>query len=490
MRLSRTTWVKLAIFAAVSIAAAAITLVDYVRVSTLIPTLGHYSVTLHLPQSGGLYPRSNVTYRGTEVGRVQELRVTPTGVDAVLSLKSDVPIPSNLDAQVHSQSAVGEQFVQLLPRDATSTPLRQGDVIAVERTSVPPDIDSLLDAANTALAAIPRDNLKTVVDESYTAVGGLGPELSRIIKGGSKLAIDAASNVDALTTVIDKSSPVLDSQTDTADAIKTWSASLADVTRQLHQQDTPLAHLLLRGGPAADEGRELFDRLQPTLPQLLPDLLGVGDVAVTYQQDVEQVLVTLPQGTAIVGGALVPDVNTQHRGVYLDFLLNLGLPPACTTGFLPPQQQRSFAAVDAPPLPEGDLYCRIPQDSYNGVRAARNYPCETVPGKRAPTVKMCESDESYVPLNDGNNWKGDSNATLSGQPVPQLPPPGPHATAQRPETAQPNAPPPTPPIPAALYDQTGGPNAGPNGQIHNQPDVTHSAKDQTWQSMLMPPNGN
>jgi hypothetical protein len=38
----------------------------------------------------------------------------------------------------------------------------------------------------------------------------------------------------------------------------------------------------------------------------------------------------------------------------------------------------------------------------------------------APTVKMCESDQDYVPLNDGLNWKGDPNATLSGQPIPQL----------------------------------------------------------------------
>ena len=31
----------------------------------------------------------------------------------------------------------------------------------------------------------------------------------------------------------------------------------------------------------------------------------------------------------------------------------------------------------------------------------RNIPRETVPGKRAPTVEMCESDEQFVPLNEG-----------------------------------------------------------------------------------------
>ncbi|TAM63441.1 MAG: MCE family protein, partial [Mycobacterium sp.] len=103
--------------------------------------------------------------------------------------------------------------------------------------------------------------------------------------------------------------------------------------------------------------------------------------------------------------------------------LNLNWPPPCTTGFFPVQQQRSAVFEDTPPRPPGLVYCRIPQDSnFNAVRGARNYPCETRPGKRAATVKQCESDEPYIPLNDGFNWRGDPNATLTGQGVPQFDP--------------------------------------------------------------------
>ena len=63
--------------------------------------------------------------------------LTDTGVAAVLSLKSGIAIPSDLDAQVHSQSAVGEQYVALLPR-RDSSPLRNGDVIPADRTSCRP----------------------------------------------------------------------------------------------------------------------------------------------------------------------------------------------------------------------------------------------------------------------------------------------------------------------------------------------------------------
>lgn len=119
----------------------------------------------------------------------------------------------------------------------------------------------------------------------------------------------------------------------------------------------------------------------------------------------------------------VPVVISPLSGPrYLSFNLNLNLPPPCTTGYLPAQQARSAVFEDYPDLPAGNLYCRVPQDSPFNVRGARNIPCETRPGKRAPTVAMCESDEQYVPLNDGYNWKGDPNAMMSGQDIPQLPP--------------------------------------------------------------------
>ncbi len=101
----------------------------YMRLPATWFDIGRYTVTVELPRAGGLYATGNVTYRGTEVGRVDSVRLTDNGVEAVLSLRSDVKIPSDLDAEVHSQSAVGEQYVALLPRGATAPPLKNGDVI-------------------------------------------------------------------------------------------------------------------------------------------------------------------------------------------------------------------------------------------------------------------------------------------------------------------------------------------------------------------------
>ncbi|TAM65200.1 MlaD family protein [Mycobacterium sp.] len=487
MNLTRKIRIQLAIFAVVAVVAIGIIGFGYMNLPSLLFGVGHYDVKMELPEAANLYPTGNVTYRGTEVGRVTSVHLTDSGVEAELALRSGIPIPSDLDAEVHSQTAVGEQYVALLPRNATSPPLKNGDVIPRSQTSVPPDINDLLNSANHGLQAIPNDNLKTVVDESYTALGGLSPEFTRFVKGSTSLAIDAQKNIDDITALIDGSKPVLDTQTDTSDAVQGWAKHLATITGELKNKDRAVAGVLDNGPAAADQARALFDRLNPTLPTLLANLVSVGQVAVTYQNDLEQLLVLLPVGIADIQGSGVPDqdLKSAYRSIYLSFHLNLNLPHPCTTGFLPAQQRRDASFVDAPGRPAGELYCRIPQDAMFDVRGARNIPCETVPGKRAPTVKLCESKDPYIPLNEGDNWKGDPNSTLSGQDIPQMPP----GTPPRSVSPAPGAPPPIPAVAAAEYDPATGTYLGPDGRTYTQADLAdHRPREQTWQSMLMPQN--
>ncbi len=481
MRMNKRIWTQLAILIAIAATSFTVMAIGYMRLPNLLFGIGHYTVTVQLPEAGGLYHRSNVTYRGTEVGLVKEVHLTKTGVEAVLSLRSDIKIPANLDAQVHSRTAVGEQYIALQPRTADGPVLKNGDVISRDRTSVPPDVNELLDATNRGLKAIPGDNLKTTIDEAFSAFGGLGPEISRIVKGSTRLAIDARGNLGELTNVIDNVAPVLDAQSDTSNSVQEWAAHLATLTEQLSDNDSSVRNLLQNGPAAAKEATQLFDQLQPTLPILLANMASIAPVLVTYQANIEQVLVLLPMSTALMQGIGVANRNTVQdiKGAYLSFNLNINVPPPCTTGFLPAQQQRSLSYEDYPERPPGDLYCRVPQDAMFNVRGARNLPCETRPGKRAPTVKMCESDENYVPLNDGFNWKGDPNATLSGQDIPQLPP---GLSGSTPPPSSPTL----PPIPAAIYDPATGNYTGPDGQSYQQTDGVGGPR--TWESMLVPPN--
>src|ERR1700719_3622277 len=129
---------QLAFFSAVSVAAVGVMAIGYLDLPNMWFGAGHYRITLNLPASGGLYRNGNVTYRGVEVGRIDNVRLSPTGVDAVLSLNSGTTIPADVVAQVHSQTAVGEQFVELVPRSGSAPSLEKRGVAPPARNTPPP----------------------------------------------------------------------------------------------------------------------------------------------------------------------------------------------------------------------------------------------------------------------------------------------------------------------------------------------------------------
>ncbi|MGK2868699.1 MAG: MlaD family protein, partial [Mycobacterium sp.] len=106
---------QLIIFTIASVIGVGTMIFVYLQVPMLLG-LGRIGVTLQVPATGGLYQFSNVTYRGVEVGKVTEIRPTRAGAEVTMSLQRSPKIPADLQANVRSVSAVGEQYVDLVPR--------------------------------------------------------------------------------------------------------------------------------------------------------------------------------------------------------------------------------------------------------------------------------------------------------------------------------------------------------------------------------------
>jgi phospholipid/cholesterol/gamma-HCH transport system substrate-binding protein len=477
MNLSRRIRIQLCVFIVVTLIAGGVMIVRYMQLPAALFGVGHYTVTMELPSSGGLYGTANVSYRGKEIGKVSSVSLTDSGVAAELSIESDYKVPSNVRAQVHSRSAVGEQYVELIPEEGDSKPLGDGSVIPLSRTSVPPDIGTLMDSVNGTLSSLPQENLGTVIDESYNAFNGTGPELRRIIESITALSGQARENLDPSVALIKEAGPVLGSQGQTADAIGTWANRLNDISGQLSSNDDHVRSILRNGPATADQANALFQQIRPTLPILLTNLVSLGEMAVVYNAAIEQILVLLPQGTAIHAATLVPNLGTDLPGAFLSFNLNLNLPQPCTTGYLPASERRNPVEVDYPDRPEGNFYCRIPQSENNVIRGVRNFPCLEEPGKRAPTVQECASSAPYVPLNNGRAAVGDPNATDTGQTVPQ------NFRDADPDNATRAG----PAVATAEYDPETGTYVGPDGKVYRQTDLAHQVvKEMSWQTMMTP----
>jgi hypothetical protein len=230
----------------------------------------------------------------------------------------------------------------------------------------------------------------------------------------------------------------------------------------LTRNDPQIRTLLQTGPGAADEVSKLLSDVKPTLPVLLANLGAIGQIGVTYNPSIEQLLVLLPAYSAAIQS--VAPVNNPTGLALGDFSTTIADPPACTVGFLPPSTWRSPADTSETDTPDG-LYCKLPQDSPIAVRGARNYPCMGHPGKRAPTVQLCDDPRGFVPLaerqhalgpypldpnliaqgippDDRVNHDANIHGPIQGTPLPPGLPPAAEATPPGPADPAPDATPP------------------------------------------------
>ena len=509
---SRLIRVQLIVFAIASSIGMTALVIGYLQVPTYLG-IGRITVTIELPATGGLYRFANVTYRGVHVGEVTSVELkSKERVEATLSLASSPKIPSDLRADVRSISAVGEQYVDLKPRANQPPYLHDGSVIPLNATSIPQPVGPVLDRTSALLAGLPAGELRDFIDESARGLGGAGFDLGSLLDSGATLSRDVDGVADNARDLIDDAGPLVDSQARSADDIRQWAHGLAGVTQQLTDDDAKFRRVLQSTPDFADRVGELLDRLKPTLPVLLANLTSVGQIAVTYNPSIEQLLVLLPP--SIAGSQASLPVNNPTGMTLANFTLQMNDPPPCTVGFLPPSAWRSPEDTSTIDTPDG-LYCKLPQDSPLAVRGARNDPCMDKPGKRAPTVEICKSDKPFEPLALRPHATGpyplDPNLISQGippdsrvtdgdhlfGPIEGTPPPPQQPAAPVPVTPDPAATPtPTAPssfgvdvpsgptIAGAAYNPRTGSYLGPDGRLYHQTDIATAATPTSWTALM------
>ncbi len=474
--LTRLTRLQLAIFAIVTVLTVGAISAFYLHLPAAVG-IGSYNITANFVAGGGLYENANVTYRGVTVGRVESVGLSDDGVVAHMRLNSNTPVPENVTATVKSVSAVGEQYVDLVPPDDPSqSRLRDGSNIDQQHTAIGQDIAGLLREADALVSSVGNSRLQDLLRETFTAFNGSGPELSRLIQSSRLLIDEANANYGQVSQLIDQVGPFLDAQIQSGDDIRSLADGLARFTSEVANADPELRSTLQVVPGATEEANETFSGIRPTFPMLAANLANFGRIGVIYNKSLEQALVIFPALLAalitVAGG-----VPTDEGGK-LDFKIHLQDPPGCSTGFIPPPLIRSPGDTTVRDLPP-DLYCKVPHNDPSVVRGARNYPCQEFPGKRAPTIQLCRDPRGYVPIGT-NPWRGppvpigepitDGRNILPpnkfpyippqvdpdpGPPVVQLPPgvppgPGPAPHAPYPLPVPPNEPG-TPPPPWPFF---------------------------------------
>jgi phospholipid/cholesterol/gamma-HCH transport system substrate-binding protein len=367
--ISSRTKIQLTIFVVITLLGVSFVGARYARLTRFFYD-DSYTVTVNLPDSGGIFAGGQVTYRGVSVGTVHKLVLTDQGVNAVLDIdKGYDEIPAESLALVGNRSAVGEQYVELQPQRDQGPYLHNGSVIEEKETQLPIATDTLLTDLSNTVESVDKDDLKTTVDELGEAFAGTGQDLQTIIDSGNSFIDTANDNFDLTTSLIKDGNTVLHGQIDSESAIRNFSSQLQAFSSVLAGADPDLRTLIDTGGVAANQLRTFLEQNQVELGDLINNLVTTGDVVVKHLDGIKQLLVIYPY---VVEGGFTVVSKSPDTGLYdAHFGLVLTTTPVCHQG---------YGSTDTRPPNDGsnrpmnvDARCDEPASQSN-ARGAQNAP--------------------------------------------------------------------------------------------------------------------
>lgn len=279
-----------------------------------------YSVYAEFGDAGGVFTNQEVTYRGITVGQVGDMEVTEDGVKIELKILKDFDqIPKeDIEARVMFKSAVGEQFVDLLPGSDEGPYLAEDDVIPREQTSIPVSTQALLTSLEGVLRGVPPEDLKGAIDALGVGLTGRGPDIATILESTATLAELFAERSPEVQNLLRNGTKVggefVDSREDFAQAVE----QLVIVSESLAGSRADLERLLRGSNTSSDELVRLLNEYETGVNEFIREFAIVNDIQARHADDLNELFLFLPTALEKISKAFEPQTGLIRFGLVTD----------------------------------------------------------------------------------------------------------------------------------------------------------------------------
>ena len=261
-------------------------------------------VTIELAGTGGLFEGSAATYRGVKVGKVTDISLTPTGVEATVALTSGTRIPASTTAAVRSLSPVGEQYVDFQPTTTGAPYLHDGSRIAAGSTDLPKSLASTVVAVNGVLRQVDDRHLHSLLGELSTGLAGTGEDIGRIVDQGDRVLAALDRAWPQTQGLIEGSGPALDIPTSQAGDLEQFATSANRFAQFLRSYDPELRKQLHRSPRQLAQMTALIDDWAAVLPRFFPVFTRFARIITTHDPHFRATLQGYAKGIDALGGLL------------------------------------------------------------------------------------------------------------------------------------------------------------------------------------------
>ena len=285
-----------------------------------------FTVHMTLGTGGGIFSGAEVAYRGVQVGRVTSLTLHTNTVSIDLAIDHGTKIPANSTAYVYDLSAVGEQYVDLVPTGTPSAAsLHAGSTIPASQTKTPLQTATVLYDLERFVDSINPADIRTIGTEGAAAFSGVGAQLHSLISDTTTIADELTASKSAAFDLLDRAEVLLNGAASHSAQFDTFAGSLNQLSSTLASSTPTLDKFFAQGESTTRLINGLITANGSAIGVLLAQGASLSQIQVSYLPGLKALLVAVPRF-----GALAP--LTIHNGALVG-AGNIDLTePLCPTG--------------------------------------------------------------------------------------------------------------------------------------------------------------
>ncbi|MGV9822569.1 MCE family protein [Nocardia xishanensis] len=354
---------------------------DVVRYNPLRET---YRVRVELPESGGLLPKNDVTFRGVRVGTVRAVELSARGVEAIAEIDARVRVPAGGTVAVQRLSAAGEQYLDFRPDHNDGPYLEDGAVIGAERVSTPVTINSFLINASALIAGLNPQRLNVIIDELDKALADGPDRLRTVISGISQAMAGLTAQLPQTERLIANLSVIAETTSHAQPDLATLVRGSGVLFGQLSAADQEVRRLLELGpGQLATLGGVIAETGDP-ITDLVTNFVAITRAARLRTPAMTALFPALRAGSAAMG--IPAHDNAFHT------MVDIWPRPTC-----------EYETIPVSPAQVSDGRVRLYNYCVTGnpalqVRGSANAPRPNLPDNGSGPPPGVNGDELSVPL--------------------------------------------------------------------------------------------
>ncbi len=307
----------------------AVALVGLLVLALSVVPFGSRTYTAELEHTAGLRVGEEVQVAGVGVGEVRGIRLAKDRVLVSFTVDRDVSLGRSTAVAVEVATLLGSHYLEVQPRGDGEL---EDDRVPLARTSVPYNLQDVVDASTRSLQSLDVKELARSMDVMADVLGRTPDETRAAVDGVADLARVAARRSDQLGRLLAASNDVTATLNRNADAVLDLLEQSTLVLEELTSRREVIDQMLLDARRLATQVRGLLADTEEDLDPMLRDLATALDGLEKSRDEVTGALSSLATMTKYVA-------NASGNGPWLDLHVPIAINDNLACGATPQECQ-------------------------------------------------------------------------------------------------------------------------------------------------------